>query len=315
LSAAIGHDRDMYALILATALATHIAKNVDLIPGRFVPGSQPDGNTIVFTAPRGLIVIDTGRHPEHTNAILDFAKESKRPVAAVINTHWHLDHIGGNALVRRTYPNVRVYASSAFAEARTGFLANYRKQLEEAISTSKDPEQTKAWQAEIGLIDSGDALAPDEVITKSGTRDIAGRKLQIGLETRAATAGDVWVFDPSTRVLASGDLVTVPVPFLDTACPSGWSTALDHVAAVNFKTLIPGHGAPMTRADFEIYRTAFKNLLACSKPSKECVDGWMTDAAPLIKNENPKWLRGMTGYYVDEVLRGDPSHIAKLCGQ
>jgi glyoxylase-like metal-dependent hydrolase (beta-lactamase superfamily II) len=306
----------MYALLLVTALATHIAKDVDLIPGRFVPGSQPDGNTIVFNATRGLIVIDTGRHPDHTNAILDFAKQRKRPVAAVVNTHWHLDHIGGNPVVRRAYPGVRIYASSAFAEARTGFLANYRKQLEEAIATSKDPVQTKAWQAEIAIIDSGDALAPDEVITTSGTRDIAGRKLQIGLETRAATAGDVWIFDPATRVLGSGDLVTVPVPFLDTACPSGWSAALDHLAAIDFKTLIPGHGAPMTREGFDTYRTAFKNLLACSKSSsKECVDGWMTDAASLIKSEDPKWLRSVTGYYVDQVLRGDASHIAKLCGQ
>src|SRR4051812_18653316 len=120
----------MYALILAAALATHIANDVDLIPGRFVPGVQPDGNTIVFSAPRGLIIIDTGRHPEHTNAILDFAKESKRPVAAVINTHWHLDHIGGNPLVRRSYPDARVYASGALADARTGFLADYRKQLD-----------------------------------------------------------------------------------------------------------------------------------------------------------------------------------------
>lgn len=306
----------MYALILVTALATHIAKNVDLIPGRFVSGSQPDGNTIVFSAPRGLIVIDTGRHPDHTNAILDFAKQLNRPVAAVINTHWHLDHIGGNPLVRSAYPNVRVYASSAFAEARTGFLASYRKQLEEGIAASKDPEQTKAWQAEIAILDSGDALAPDEVIANSGTRDIAGRKLQIGLETRAATAGDVWVFDPATRVLASGDLVTVPVPFLDTACPSGWSTALDHLAAIDFKTLIPGHGAPMTRADFDTYRRAFTNLLACSQTTKkDCVDGWMTDAASLVKNEDPKFVRAVTGYYVEQVLRGDPSHIAKLCGQ
>src|SRR4051812_27690148 len=104
----------MYALLLVTALATHIAKDVDLIPGRFVPGSQPDGNTIVFNATRGLIVIDTGRHPDHTNAILDFAKQRKRPVAAVVNTHWHLDHIGGNPVVRRAYPGVRIYASSAF---------------------------------------------------------------------------------------------------------------------------------------------------------------------------------------------------------
>ena len=50
------------------------------------------------------------------------------------------------------------------------------------------------------------------------------------LEARAVTAGDVWLFDPATRVLAAGDLVTLPAPFLDTACPERWKAALDRVA-------------------------------------------------------------------------------------
>src|SRR4051794_5699964 len=105
-------------LLLATALAT----GVDLIPGGFVPGTQPDGNTIVFRAPKGLVVVDTGRHPEHTEQIVDYAKEHHQKIAAIINTHWHLDHIGGNALLRREFPNVKIYASGAFAGARKGFL-------------------------------------------------------------------------------------------------------------------------------------------------------------------------------------------------
>ena len=162
------------------------------------------------------------------------------PIRAVINSHWHLDHIGGNLLVRRRFPGVRIYASSALADARKGFLASYRKQLEEMISTTTDAEAQQPWRAEVGIIDSGDALAPDEVITRSETRVIAGRKLMIGLESRAVTAGDVWVFDPASRFLVSGDLVTLPVPFLDTACPARWKDSLDHLAAVDFKTADPG---------------------------------------------------------------------------
>lgn len=301
--------------LTAAAASTHIAPGIELIPGHFVPNTQPDGNSIVIRAPRGLIVIDTGRHPEHTNAILDFASESKLPIAAIINTHWHLDHIGGNPLVRRSFPAVRVYASSALTDARKGFLANYRKQLEEMIAKTEDDAAKKSFQAEVAIIDSGEALAPDEVITRSKTFGVAGRKLQIGLENRAVTAGDVWVFDHATRVLASGDLVTLPAPFLDTACPAGWQKSLDHLAKVDFKTLVPGHGAPMTRADFEIYRTAFRNLLACTKSTAECTDGWLTDAGPLLKNEDPKFVRMLMGYYIDQVLRGDPSRIAGLCGQ
>lgn len=310
----------MIRLILALSVAAHLAPGVDLIPGKFVPNTQPDGNSVIFHAPRGLIVVDTGRHPTHTNAILDFAQQSHLPIRAVINTHWHLDHIGGNLLVRRRFPGVRVYASSALADARKGFLANYRKQLEEMIATTTDAAAQEPWRAEEGIIDSGDALAPDDVIVKSETRSIAGRKLMIGLESRAVTAGDVWVFDPAPRILASGDLVTLPVPFFDTACPARWKDSLDHLAAVDFTMLIPGHGAPMNRNDFEVYRAAFDNLLTCAaadkntKSTEQCVSGWLSDAAPLLKSEDPKFVRMLLGYYIEEQLRGDPSRIAKLCG-
>jgi hypothetical protein len=33
--------------------ASELAPGVDLIPGKFVAGTQPDGNTVVFTTPDG----------------------------------------------------------------------------------------------------------------------------------------------------------------------------------------------------------------------------------------------------------------------
>lgn len=308
------------ALSLATVAgaATEVAPGVDLIPGHFVPNAQPDGNTVVFRGPKGLIVVDTGRHPEHTQAIVDFAKAQHAPVVAIINTHWHLDHIGGNPFLRREFPGVRVYASGALADAQKGFLAKYRAQLEEMIAKTADAEEQRPWRAELAIIDAGPALAPDEIVTKSGKRSIGGRALLLHLESHAVTAGDVWVFDPATRVLASGDLVTVPAPFLDTACPDRWKTALDHLAATDFEILVPGHGAPMHRKEFEAYRTAYDNLLSCSasaKVKKECIDGWMTDAGSLIASEDPRFVRSLVDYYIDNSLRGDPAVEARLCGR
>ena len=69
----------MIRLILALSMAAHLAPGVDLVPGKFVPNTQPDGNSVIFRAPRGLIVVDTGRHPDHTNAVLDFAQQSQPP--------------------------------------------------------------------------------------------------------------------------------------------------------------------------------------------------------------------------------------------
>jgi glyoxylase-like metal-dependent hydrolase (beta-lactamase superfamily II) len=157
--------------------ATELVPGVHLIRGTFVPGSQPDGNSIVLDAPDGLIVIDTGRHAAHTQAILDYAKTTAQPIASVINTHWHLDHIGGNVMIRRDYPNARIYASGALAEARTGFLANYRKQLQEMIASTTDAAQKKAFETEVALIDAGAKLAPDVTIANAGRQVISGRAL------------------------------------------------------------------------------------------------------------------------------------------
>jgi glyoxylase-like metal-dependent hydrolase (beta-lactamase superfamily II) len=299
----------------APPAALRVAPDVNVIRGRFVPNTQPDGNSVLFRGPRGLVVVDTGRHPEHTQAILDFAKAARVPIAAVINTHWHLDHVGGNPLLRRAYPGVRAYASGAIDAALTGFLADYRKQLQSMIDKTPDPEAQKPFRSEIALIDAGPALGPDVKLDATSERTLGGRTLRIGFASRAVTAGDLWVFDPKTRVLAAGDLVTLPAPFLDTACPSGWQKALGDLSAVDFQTLVPGHGPPMTRQDFAAYRTAFDGLLACAasdKKSDECIDGWTTAAATLLEDGDPKFLRALLGYYLD-LLRKDGARLSRFC--
>jgi len=302
------------ASAFAASAATSIAPNVTLIPGGFVPGAQPDGNTVVFKGAKGLVVVDTGRHVEHTQTILDYAAAQHQPIVAVINTHWHLDHVSGNPMVRAQYPAVRVYATNALEGALKGFLAGYRAQLVDLLAKGGSADDEKAWKGDLAAIDAGRALGPDEVVTKSETKTLAGRKLELHVE-HGATKGDLWIYDPASRVAAAGDLITVPVPFLDTACPLRWKEGLDHLAKVNFKVVVPGHGAPMQRKEFEVYRTAFSNLLDCAatkNEGRECVSGWMTDASSLVAGQPAKWVEEMLGYYVD-VLRGDPAILARRC--
>ena len=308
--------RTILAVFLAFPLfgAAEVAPGIHVIRGAFTPGSQPDGNTIVLEAPEGLVVIDTGRHAAHTQSILDFAKEKGRPIAAVINTHWHLDHIGGNLMIRREFPKARITASGALAEARGGFLANYRKQLQAMLDDPKtDAASRKSLEAEARLIDAGEKLAPDTVIETAGQKTIAGRALHLGLETHAVTAGDVWVLDEQSGVLIAGDLVTLPAPFLDTACPARWGESLDRIEKLDFDLLIPGHGAPLTRRQFATYRTAYRELIACTGEKAQCIDGWMRAVTPLVSDLDEPFTRAVMGYYVD-VLRREPAPFAPLCG-
>ncbi len=301
---------------VTASAATPVAPGIDLIAGEFIPNHQPDGNSILFRAPDGLIVMDTGRHAAHTQQILDYAQQAKLPIRAVINSHWHLDHIGGNPRIRAAYPQVRIYASNALAGATKGFLADYRKYLVDAIAKASD-EQRDSLRDELAIIDAGPALAPNEIVSQTRSLRIAGRRLELHLEKYSVTAGDVWVFDPATRTLAAGDLVTLPVPFLDTACPARWKSALYNLAHADFKLLVPGHGAPMQRREFETYRSAYGNLLACTASTKlkaECIDGWVHDAGALIAEKDRAFANSLLDYYVDTSLRPEPAKAAKLCG-
>jgi glyoxylase-like metal-dependent hydrolase (beta-lactamase superfamily II) len=309
------------ATLLAAALAPtlhaeEVADGVHLVRGAFVPGRQPDGNSIVLRGPHGVVIVDTGRHVEHTRSVLDLARSLGEPVA-IVNTHWHLDHTGGNVLIRREEPGLAVVASRAVVEARTGFLARYRAQLAEMLGRTTDDGMRAVFTAETMLVDAGDAFLPTAAVTASGPQALGGRRLEIHLAGPAVTAGDLWLVDPATRTLITGDLVTLPVPFLDTACPSGWSGALDRLVAADFERAIPGHGPVMTRAQLEAYRSSFNGLLSCgssARPLEECADAWIAGLGGLLPASEHDFTRQLLGYYVGQVLRGEPARIAELCG-
>ena len=306
------------AAAIAAAGGVAIASGTVLIPGNFPPDGEPDGNSIVLRGRDGLLVFDTGRHPEHTQRIVDLAKASGLPVTAIVNSHWHLDHVSGNPMLRAAYPQAHVYASHAIEGAMRGFLADNRKQMVEMIARKQVPAtQVALMQQEIARIDLGSKLYPDRPIEASGARVLAGRKLRIGLTHDVVTAGDVWIYDPATKVLLSGDLVTLPAPLLDTACAPHWSAQLAVLDAAPFDTLVPGHGAAMDHAQFSRYRSAFDRLLVCAAgtdPSATCSDGWLHDAGQLVPSKDQKLARGLLGYYVDQVLRAPRAKRDRYCG-
>ena len=127
------------ASVLPGAAAAPQPEAYHLIPGQAGENKGPDGNSIILDAPEGLIVMDTGRHPEHVQAILDYAKKSGRPIAAIVNSHWHLDHTTGNWDIRKAYPNVRVYATNALEGALVGFFPASRKGAEDFLKSGKAP--------------------------------------------------------------------------------------------------------------------------------------------------------------------------------
>lgn len=279
-------------VVTVAAPVRTLASGVIMLPGAFYENRGPDGNTVIFDAPHGLVVVDTGRHPWHSDAILAFAAARRRPIAAIVNTHWHLDHSSGNRRLTARYPDVRLFTSSAVERAISegGFLArslaSARTRAADAALSGVSREET---EKSIATMEDGDSLRPDQPLDASSRRRIAGRRFDVHVTDGAVTDADVWLYDRRTRIAVIGDLVTMPGPFFETACPNRWRAALDLVWAVPFRVAIPGHGEPMTREQFNAYRLAFGVYMDCVASDAEasvCAAGWTAGISSLSGDDS-----------------------------
>jgi len=290
---------------VSTEPPVEIAPGTHLIRVVPAPGRGPDGNTTIIDAPDGLIVIDTGRHSQITDAILAFAKERQRPIAVIVNTHWHLDHSSGNGRLKAAYPQARVYTTTAIdrALAPGGFLARNWEAAPKMLAETTDPVRRDEIQISLTTGEARQQLRPDVPLTKSGAMALAGRTLDVRVTDKAVSDADAWIYDPKTRVAVIGDLITMPVPYFETACPDRWKASLDEVLATNFETAIPGHGRPMTRAQVDVYAKSLAAFTACvrtDRPAAECSAIWVENASSLIGDDpaRRKNIAANMDYYV-----------------
>jgi len=302
------------ALVLALAqsapgapvppVAREIAPGTWLLPGSWLPDRGPDGNTVIVVGRPGLVVVDTGRHPWQSDGILAFARDRRLPVAAIVNTHWHLDHSSGNARVKAAHPGAKLHTTRAVerAIAPGGFLARNL-----AAARERPPEASATRREEVDLflatMAESETLRPDVAIERSATQNLAGRPISVRVAEDAVTDADLWLYDEATGVAVIGDLVTLPAPFFETACPARWQAALDEVWATPFRLAVPGHGEPMTRPEFDLYRRAFSAFRACAGgdgAAARCADAWARDLGPLLDTEaDRRQATDYASYYVD----------------
>jgi glyoxylase-like metal-dependent hydrolase (beta-lactamase superfamily II) len=307
------------ALALVLGIGAAAQAPYTFIEGKVPKGVQPDGNSIVIEGPKEMLVIDTGRHPEHTDKIIAVAKARNKPITAIINTHWHLDHSTGNARIRAAYPGAKLYTSTAVEGALQGFLARGVDQARASLDDPAVPEASKA-DTRLYLQAIGDTgnLVPDQPVRGNMSIRLGERELKLHLARHAATEGDVWVHDPASRTVFAGDLVVVPLPFFDTGCAEGWRQALAEIDQQDFQTLVPGHGVPMDHVTFTSYRHAFDAFTACAESNQataSCVATWMQQGAAFVAmHPDPKYTQAALSYYVDQVLR-DPAKRREFCGK
>ena len=155
----------------------------------------------------------------------------------------------------------------------------------------------------IATMDASGALRADVPVERSGAMTIAGRPLDVRVAANAVTDADLWLYDAATGVAVIGDLVTLPAPFFETACPARWQAALDEVWATPFRVAVPGHGPTMSRSEFDTYRRAFGSFRACvgsENAPAACAANWTKDLGTLLTTDGDRsQATEYAAYYVD----------------
>ncbi|HEY1938223.1 MAG TPA: MBL fold metallo-hydrolase [Candidatus Angelobacter sp.] len=211
----------------------------------------------------GVVVIDTFEDPAPARDLLaEIRKITDLPIRFVVNTHYHLDHTGGNAV---------------FAKAGATILAhrNVREWLRtenlKFFGANPKPEQ-KAMVEALAL--------PDEVYSDAVDIYLGTRQIQVRYML-GHTGGDSVVIVPDADVIFAGDLVWQRhLPNLIDATTSDWVKSLDKLLADHPSgTFVSGHGDVATVSDvrdFHDYlvtlRDAVAKAQAAGKSDKDLVD-------------------------------------------
>lgn len=243
---------------------TAVAPQVWLIAKPAVTDPPFEGNVVVIEQARGLVVVDAGGAPVSGQAIVaEIRKLSKKPVSWLVYTHYHGDHNLGAGAIRAAWPGVQIVSSTRTRENMTGppmaYVATYGKSYADlAAHAAVQAEDARlpgalregwrrAAQAGPAMVDAYANLTPHPADLTFESRihlpdDTA--PVEIAYLGRANTDGDVVVWAPRQRVLATGDIVVAPIPYAAHTFPGDWAEVLRKLKAYDFRVLIPGHGAP-----------------------------------------------------------------------
>jgi hypothetical protein len=99
--------------------------------------------------------------------------------------------------------------------------------------------QMKAYQSEMK---NYTLELPTITFDKSYLIKDKAHALHIEFHGHAHTAGDVVVFCPQKRVVATGDMIHGFLAFIADGFPKSWPKTMDSVARLDFEALSPGHG-------------------------------------------------------------------------
>ena len=260
-------------------------------------GGKAGSNAGFIIGSDSVLVVDTFIAPEPAQQLLaEIRKLTNLPVRYVVNTHYHLDHTGGN---------------SVFAAAGATIIAqeNVRKwehsENLKFFGANPTPEQKQRVES----------LALPNLVYDQGaiTLFLGTREVYIAY-LLGHTGGDSGVYVPDANVVFTGDLLwNRHLPNLIDASTDKWIATLDsmirhHPAA----TFVPGHGDVAQIGDVRDFRGYLVDLRdAVTAAQKEGKSGTaLADSvASALQPKYSSW-----GFYKNFLARNIDQTSAELSG-
>lgn len=240
-----------------------IAEGVYLAVGTGALSSE--SNAVVVVNASDVLVVDALTSPA---AAWAFQRElrtiTSKPIRYLVLTHFHYDHSYG---AQAFPPGVELITSEftrammadgknlshptaagnrTFANAQVGNMTR-------ALDTASTPavrrplaKNRSLWQEYLKSIATVKPVVPNLTVTERMTLNRGGRDIVIFHPGPAHTAGDLVVWLPKERILATGDLLQPGLPYMADGFFPGWPNVLDSLQAMNPAVVLPGHGEAFT---------------------------------------------------------------------
>ncbi len=265
----------------------------ELAPGVWL-GNRPDSTRLPVTpnstfviSDAGVVVFDGGNLPLVADRVIAKIREvTAMPVTHVIASHWHMDHVLGLARYREAWPEAQLVSHPYTRQLMARYLAKNEQNMRNTVPDNAPGIQsmldapppadgrgldaaTIAWLrdfvANAELLDQQYqnfvVTYPNLTVDKQLTIHSGGREIIILHPGTGNTPGDLVLWLPVEKILASGDVVVWPTPYGHGGHPAEWAQTLQRINAMDWKILVPGHGDVLhDRAYPELIATTLNSI-------------------------------------------------------